>query len=137
MASETGRVSKVSGPTGDVERLLGRAQELIRAESAGIAALVLRIDEQPVDIARLIVSSEGKVPVGGVGTHGTTARRLAHLGSAVAIATNPHSLAAMPPLPGGLCPGEPKLQDDTTHDLSRDELRLEPDRAFIERSEVS
>jgi len=47
-------------------------------------------------------------------------------GSAVAIATNLHLLAAMPPLPGGLFPREPMLEFDTTHNLFRDDLLLEP-----------
>ena len=47
-------------------------------------------------------------------------------GSAVAIATNMHLLAAMPPLPGGLHPWEPMLEFDTTHNIFRDELLTEP-----------
>ena len=47
-------------------------------------------------------------------------------GSAVAVATNLHLLAAMPPLPGGLFPREPMLEFDTTHNLFRDELLANP-----------
>jgi len=47
-------------------------------------------------------------------------------GSAVAVATNLHLLAAMPPLPGGLFPREPMLEFDTTHNLFRDELLNDP-----------
>ncbi|MFS4580008.1 mandelate racemase/muconate lactonizing enzyme family protein [Phaeobacter sp. C3_T13_0] len=47
-------------------------------------------------------------------------------GSAVAVATNMHLLAAMPPLPGGLFPWEPMLEFDTTHNAFRDELLTEP-----------
>ncbi|MDJ0638203.1 MAG: mandelate racemase/muconate lactonizing enzyme family protein [Paracoccaceae bacterium] len=47
-------------------------------------------------------------------------------GSAVAVATNLHLLAAMPPLPGGLYPWEPMLEFDTTHNAFRDELLTEP-----------
>lgn len=47
-------------------------------------------------------------------------------GSAVAIATNLHLLAAMPPLPGGLFPREPWLECDTTDNLFRDALLTEP-----------
>ena len=47
-------------------------------------------------------------------------------GSAVAVATNMHLLAAMPPLPGGLHPWEPMLEFDTTHNLFRDELLTMP-----------
>ena len=43
-------------------------------------------------------------------------------GSAVAVATNMHMLAAMPPLPGGLHPWEPMLEFDTTHNSFRDDL---------------
>ena len=43
-------------------------------------------------------------------------------GSAIAVATNMHLLAAMPPLPGGLFPWEPMLEFDTTHNLFRDDL---------------
>ena len=47
-------------------------------------------------------------------------------GSAVAVATNMHLLAAMPPLPGGLHPWEPMLEFDTTHNTFRDELLTVP-----------
>ena len=47
-------------------------------------------------------------------------------GSAIAVATNIHLTAAMPPLPGGLFPAEPWLEFDTTHNLMRDELLSEP-----------
>ncbi len=47
-------------------------------------------------------------------------------GSAVAIATNLHLLAAMPPLPGGLFPWEPMLEFDTTDNRFRDELLVDP-----------
>ncbi|MEL6682611.1 MAG: mandelate racemase/muconate lactonizing enzyme family protein [Pseudomonadota bacterium] len=46
-------------------------------------------------------------------------------GSAIAVATNLHLLAAMPPLPGGLNPWEPMLEFDTTHNSFRDELLLD------------
>lgn len=44
----------------------------------------------------------------------------------MAVATNMHLLAAMPPLPGGLFPWEPMLEFDTTHNTFRDELLTEP-----------
>lgn len=47
-------------------------------------------------------------------------------GSAVAVATNLHLLAAMPPMPGGLHPWEPWLEFDTTDNRFRDELLQEP-----------
>lgn len=47
-------------------------------------------------------------------------------GSAIAVATNMHLLAAMPPLPGGLFPWEPMLEFDTTDNKFRDELLSEP-----------
>jgi len=47
-------------------------------------------------------------------------------GSAIAVTTNLHLLAAMPPLPGGLFPWEPMLEFDTTHNSFRDELLTEP-----------
>jgi D-galactarolactone cycloisomerase len=47
-------------------------------------------------------------------------------GSAVAVATNMHLLAAMPPLPGGLHPWEPMLEFDTTHNSFRDDLLTRP-----------
>ncbi len=47
-------------------------------------------------------------------------------GSAIAVATNLHLLAAMPPLPGGLHPWEPMLEFDTTDNRFRDELLREP-----------
>lgn len=46
-------------------------------------------------------------------------------GSAIAVATNMHLLAAMPPLPGGLFPWEPMLEFDTTNNKFRDELLQE------------
>ena len=51
-------------------------------------------------------------------------------GSAVAIATNLHLLAAMPALPGALNPCEPMLEIDTTHNLFRDQLLTEPLNVF-------
>ena len=47
-------------------------------------------------------------------------------GSAIAVATNMHLLAAMPTLPGGLHPWEPMLEFDTTHNMFRDELLTVP-----------
>ena len=47
-------------------------------------------------------------------------------GSAIAVATNLHLLAAMPPLPGGLFPREPWLEFDTTDNKFRDDLLTEP-----------
>jgi len=47
-------------------------------------------------------------------------------GSAVAVATNLHLLAAMPTLPGGLNPWEPMLEFDTTENVFRDGLLVEP-----------
>ncbi len=47
-------------------------------------------------------------------------------GSAVAVATNLHLLAAMPPLPGGLFPRAPMLEFDTTDNSFRDDLLEEP-----------
>jgi len=43
-------------------------------------------------------------------------------GSAVAVATNLHLLAAMPDLPGGVHPVQPMLEYDTTPNLFREEL---------------
>ena len=43
-------------------------------------------------------------------------------GSAIAVATNLHLLAAMPPMPSGLHPWEPMLEFDTTHNSFRDDL---------------
>ena len=47
-------------------------------------------------------------------------------GSAIAVATNMHLLAAMPPLPGGMVQREPMLEFDTTHNLFRDEMVTQP-----------
>jgi len=47
-------------------------------------------------------------------------------GSAIAVATNMHLLAVMPPLPGGLFPWEPMLEFDTTDNKFRDQLLKEP-----------
>ncbi|MEM1361223.1 MAG: mandelate racemase/muconate lactonizing enzyme family protein [Pseudomonadota bacterium] len=47
-------------------------------------------------------------------------------GSAIAVATNLHLLAAMPPLPGGLHPWEPMLEFDTTENRFRDALLQKP-----------
>lgn len=47
-------------------------------------------------------------------------------GSAVAVATNLHLLAAMPTLPGGLFPWEPMLEFDTTDNKFRDDLLCDP-----------
>lgn len=47
-------------------------------------------------------------------------------GSAIAVATNLHLLAAMPSIPGGLYQREPLLEFDTTDNRFRDELLTEP-----------
>lgn len=47
-------------------------------------------------------------------------------GSAIAVATNIHLLAAIPEMPGGLHPWTPMLELDTTPNLFRDELPTEP-----------
>lgn len=47
-------------------------------------------------------------------------------GSAVAVATNMHLLAALPDLPGGAHPVQPMLEYDTTPNLFREELLTEP-----------
>ena len=47
-------------------------------------------------------------------------------GSAIAVTTNMHLLAAMPHLPGGLHPWEPMLEFDTTPNRFRDEMLTEP-----------
>jgi len=47
-------------------------------------------------------------------------------GSAVAVATNMHLLAALPDLPGGLHPWEPMLEFDTTPNAFRDALATRP-----------
>ena len=47
-------------------------------------------------------------------------------GSAVAIATNLHLLAALPDLPGGAHPVQPMLEYDTTPNRFREELLTEP-----------
>ncbi len=47
-------------------------------------------------------------------------------GSAVAVATNLHLLACIPPLPGGLYPWEPMLELDTTGNRFLDDLLEEP-----------
>jgi D-galactarolactone cycloisomerase len=47
-------------------------------------------------------------------------------GSAVAVATNIHLLAAIPEMPGGLHPWTPMLELDTTPNLFRDELPTQP-----------
>ncbi len=47
-------------------------------------------------------------------------------GSAIAVATNLHLLAAMPPIPGGLHPWEPMLEFDTTDNKFRDDLLTVP-----------
>lgn len=47
-------------------------------------------------------------------------------GSAIAVATNLQLLAAIPPMPGGLHPWEPMLEFDTTENIFRDDLLIEP-----------
>ncbi|MEM9732871.1 MAG: mandelate racemase/muconate lactonizing enzyme family protein [Pseudomonadota bacterium] len=47
-------------------------------------------------------------------------------GSAIAVATNLHLLAALEPMPGGLFPVEPWLEFDTTDNKFRDEMLVEP-----------
>ena len=58
-------------------------------------------------------------------------------GSAIAIATNLHLLASMPPLPGGLHPWEPMLEMDTTNNKFRDDLLLEPLNIYQQVAQAS
>ncbi len=77
----------------DTEQLLDDAKRLVRAESAGVAALGPQIDQRMVELSRRIIGCEGKVLIGGVGTSGETARRMAHLLPSPAISWpwDPHS----------------------------------------------
>lgn len=59
------------------ERLLERAREVLRIESAAVAALEERIDRSFLDAVRLIRDLEGRLVVTGIGKSGVVARKLA------------------------------------------------------------
>ncbi|MGM1018611.1 MAG: SIS domain-containing protein [Actinomycetota bacterium] len=61
------------------EDILGVARERLRAEADAVAALVDTIDHTLVTAASLILSCTGKIFIGGSGTSGTVARRMAHI----------------------------------------------------------
>lgn len=61
------------------EDILGVARERLRAEADAIAALVHTVDHTLVTAASLILSCTGKIFIGGSGTSGTVARRMAHI----------------------------------------------------------
>jgi arabinose-5-phosphate isomerase len=61
------------------QKILERAQALIRAEGEVIAEIAAQLDKSFVQAARLIAESTGVVMVTGAGTSGTMARRMAHL----------------------------------------------------------
>lgn len=61
------------------EDILGVARERLRAEADAVAALVDTVDHTLVTAASLILSCTGKIFIGGSGTSGTVARRMAHI----------------------------------------------------------
>lgn len=68
-----------ASPTAAVtdERLAARAREVLRIESASVAALQDRIGSAFVDAVRLIHALEGRLVVTGIGKSGVVARKLA------------------------------------------------------------
>lgn len=71
--------------SGDSERarhgdaLLASARALIRAETAGLAALEAQLGESFLAAVEVLLRTRGKVLTAGVGTSGEIARRMAHL----------------------------------------------------------
>lgn len=55
------------------------ARDRLTAEAAAVSALADRIDDSFVVAASMILRCEGKVFIGGSGTSGTVARRMAHI----------------------------------------------------------
>jgi len=59
--------------------ILAVARERLRAEADAVTALIDTIDDTLVTAASLILAGAGKLFVGGSGTSGTVARRMAHI----------------------------------------------------------
>jgi D-arabinose 5-phosphate isomerase GutQ len=63
----------------DSRAVLDVARDVIRSESAAVAAVSDQLDESFLDAVEMLANCTGKVFVTGSGTSGATARRMAHL----------------------------------------------------------
>ena len=63
----------------NLREFLGRARQVIAAESAAVLSAAESLDENFVAVAGVLLACSGKVLITGSGTSGTIARRAAHL----------------------------------------------------------
>ncbi|WP_226534070.1 SIS domain-containing protein [Microbacterium paraoxydans] len=73
------------------EDILAVARGRLRAEADAVAALIDTVDGSLVTAASLILSGTGKLFIGGSGTSGTVARRMAHILSVTGTPSLPFS----------------------------------------------
>lgn len=71
--------------------ILAVARGRLRAEADAVAALIDTVDDSLVTAASLILSGTGKLFIGGSGTSGTVARRMAHILSVTGTPSLPFS----------------------------------------------
>lgn len=71
--------------------ILAVARGRLRAEADAVAALIDTVDDSLVAAASLILSGTGKLFIGGSGTSGTVARRMAHILSVTGTPSLPFS----------------------------------------------
>lgn len=73
------------------EDILAVARGRLQAEADAVAALIDTVDDTLVTAASLILSGTGKLFIGGSGTSGTVARRMAHILSVTGTPSLPFS----------------------------------------------
>jgi D-arabinose 5-phosphate isomerase GutQ len=65
--------------TPNLDELLGRARQVIAAESAAVLSAAESVDQHFTDVVQVLLACTGKLLITGSGTSGTIARRAAHL----------------------------------------------------------
>jgi D-arabinose 5-phosphate isomerase GutQ len=63
----------------DAQELLGRARQVIAAESSAVLSVSESLDQNFVTVAEVLLACTGKLLITGSGTSGTIAMRAAHL----------------------------------------------------------
>ena len=76
-AEELPGVGTGHGPVTDESKLLDRARDVIRLESAAVAALEDRIDATFLEAVRTVAAARGRVVVSGLGKSGIIGRKIA------------------------------------------------------------
>jgi len=63
----------------EAQKTVARARDIIQREAEAVSALGEQLDDSVCDVADLLLSCQGHVLVGGMGTSHSVARRFAHL----------------------------------------------------------